>query len=235
MIRKPLTILGLALCLAICTSSQSSTRGSLPQRSLHSIMLHPSQWYLQYSAGVPDHPIADGAGWSFNFPVYDQLPMNCNKDRSCGHINHITTPVNAAITATVLTMTFRVETTGAPFFQYALNPNNTCTNPAAVRLFIQRQGDTLEVDHEFYRWWSKAAAKLTAGTVTLTVPLMPDQWLSVLGKAGDVDQIATAAFRAALQNVGNIGMTFGGGCFAGHGVNSSGGTARFSLMRYRLI
>ena len=231
MIRKPLAILGLALALAP-TASQSLEPGSPPQPSF---TLRPSQWYLQYSAGVPDHPVADGAGWSFDFPVYDHPSMNCNEDRSCGHVNYVTTPVNAAITAAGLTMTFRIETTGAPVFQYALNPNNTCTNPAAVRLFIQRQGDTMEVDHEFYRWWSKAAAKLTAGTATLTVPLMPDQWMSVLGKAGNLDQIATAGFRAALQNVGNIGMTFGGGCFAGHGVNISSGTARFSLTSYRLI
>ena len=151
--------------------------------------------------------------------------MNCNEDRSCGHVNYVTTPVNAAITAAGLTMTFRIETTGAPVFQYALNPNNTCTDPAAVRLFIQRQGDTLEADHEFYRWWSRAAAKLTAGTVSLTVPLMPDQWLSVFGKAGDLDEKATAAFRAALQNVGNVGMTFGGGCFAGQGEHQRRGRA----------
>jgi hypothetical protein len=209
--------------------------GSPPQPSSDSFTLHPSQWYLQYSAGIPDHPVADGAGWSFDFPVYDQPSMNCNEDRLCGHVNYVTTPVNAAITAAGLTMTFRIETTGAPVFQYALNPNNTCTNAAAVRLFIQRQGDTLEADYEFYRWWNKAAANLTAGTVTLTVPLMPDQWMSVLGKTGDRDEKATAAFRAALQNVGNIGMTFGGGCFAGHGVNISGGTARFWLTSYRRI
>jgi len=235
MIRKTLAILGLALALAPSTASESLGPGSPPQPSSDSFTLHPSQWYLQYSAGVPDHPVADGAGWSFDFPVYDQPSMNCNTDRSCGHINYVTAPVNAAIAAAVLTMTFRIETTGAPVFQYALNSNNTCTNPAAVRLFIQRQGDTLEADHEFYRWWSKAAAKLAAGTVTLTVSLMPDQWLSVLGKEGDLDQSATAGFRAALQNVGNIGMTFGGGCFAGHGVNISRGTARFSLMSYRII
>ena len=34
---------------------------------------------------------------------------------------------------------------------------------------------------------------------------------------------------AALQD-GNVGMTFGGVCFAGHGVNISGGTARFSVV-----
>lgn len=236
MVRKALAVLGLAFMLTPSIASHSSKGRSLRQTSSHSFTLDPSRWHLQYSAGVPDHPVADKAGWSFDFPVYNQQsPTNCSEDKSCGHVNYITTLVNAAIAATALTMTFRIETTGAPIFQYALNPNNTCSNPAAVRLFIQRQGDTLEVDHEFYRWWSKAAAVLTAGTVTLTVPLMPDQWLSVLGKAGDLNQITSAAFRAALQNVGNIGMTFGGGCFAGHGVNISGGTARFSLTSYRLI
>jgi hypothetical protein len=236
MVRRALAALGLALVLTPSIASHSSKPRSLQLTSSHSFTLESSQWHLQYSAGVPDHPVPDKAGWSFDFPVYNQQsPTNCSEDKSCGHVNYITTPVNAAIAATALTMTFRIETTGAPIFQYALNPNNTCTNPAAVRLFIQRQGDTLEADHEFYRWWSKAAAELTAGTVTLTVPLIPDQWLSVFGKTGDVDQVTLAAFHDALQNVGNIGMTFGGGCFAGHGVNISGGTARFSLTRYRLI
>jgi len=235
-VRKALAALGLVFVLTPSIASHSSKQRWLHQTSSQPFALRPSQWHLQYSAGVPDHPVADKAGWSFDFPVYNQQsPTKCSEDRSCGHVNYITTPVNAAIAATALIMTFRIETTGAPIFQYALNPNNTCINPAAVRLFIQRQGDTLEADHEFYRWWSKAAAELTAGTVTLTVPLMPDQWLSVFGKTGDVDQVTLAAFHDALENVDNIGMTFGGGCFAGHGVNISGGTARFSLTRYRLI
>jgi len=56
-----------------------------------------------------------------------------------------------------------------------------------------------------------------------------------VGQSWRPQQITSAAFRAALQNVGNIGMTFGGGCLAGHGVNINGGTARFSLTSYRLI
>src|SRR6478752_682259 len=211
MVRKALAALGLVLVLTPSIASRSTKPGSLHQISSHSFLLSPSQWYLQYSAGVPVHPAAEQDGWSFDFPVYDEPSTNCAKDKSCGHVNCITTPVNAAITAATVTMTFRIETTGAPIFQYGLNPNNNCTNPAAVRLFIQRQGDTLEADHEFYRWWSKAAAELTPGWLTLTVPLIPEQWLSVFGKTGDLDQVASASFHDALQNVGNIGMTFGGG------------------------
>ena len=39
-------------------------------------------------------------------------------------------------------------------------------------------------------------------------------------------------FQDALGDLGHVGMTFGGGCFFGHGVNISGGTARFSLISY---
>ena len=37
-----------------------------------------------------------------------------------------------------------------------------------------------------------------------------------------------------LKNMGHIGVTFGGGCFFGHGVNVSGGAARFIMTRFEL-
>ena len=205
MVRKALAALGLVLVLTPSIASRSTKPGSLHQISSHSFLLSPSQWYLQYSAGVRSIRLLNRMDGHSIFQFTMSRRLSAPKDKSCGHVNCITTPVNAAITAATVTMTFRIETTGAPIFQYGLNPNNNCTNPAAVRLFIQRQGDTLEADHEFYRWWSKAAAELTPGWLTLTVPLIPEQWLSVFGKTGDLDQVASAAFHDALQNVGNIG------------------------------
>ena len=231
MIRTTSALYGLVLAFASCASSQSSEQELLPHQSSDVYSLHLLQWHLQHGAGVS---FANEVGWSFDFPVYDKPSTKCAGDKSCGHVNYLTTPITSAITADGLTMTFRVDTTGDPIFNYALNPNNTCINPAAVRLFIQRRDDTLKASHEFYRWWSKSASKLTAGTMTLTVPLTPDHWFSVFGKSGDKDEVTAAEFRAALQNVGNIGMTFGGGCFAGHGVNITGGTARFTLTNYSL-
>ena len=40
-----------------------------------------------------------------------------------------------------------------------------------------------------------------------------------------------AATKAAMQE---IGMTFGGGCFFGHGVSVANGTATFQLLSYSL-
>jgi hypothetical protein len=74
----------------------------------------------------------------------------------------------------------------------------------------------------------------TSGDVTMTVPLTPDQWSSVYRKVGNLNSSTLAGFQDALANLGDVGMTFGGGCFAGHGVNVSGGTARFVLISYTI-
>jgi hypothetical protein len=132
-------------------------------------------------------------------------------------------------------MTFQILTTGAPSFNYILSLDNTCATPATVRLFLERKND--DFSEEFYRWWAHTISydlQATPGNITLTVPLTPDQWSSVYGKTGNDDAAALAGFRDALQNLGNVGMTFGGGCFFGHGVNVSGGSARFALINYTI-
>jgi len=120
-------------------------------------------------------------------------------------------------------------------FNYILSLDNTCATPATVRLFLERKNDDLS--EEFYRWWAHTISyelQATPGNITLTVPLTPDQWSSVYGRTGNYDAAALAGFQDALQNLGNVGMTFGGGCFFGHGVNVSGGSARFALINYTI-
>jgi hypothetical protein len=65
----------------------------------------------------------------------------------------------------------------------------------------------------------------------LTAPLIGSAWSSVYGKQGDVDAAAVAGFRTTVGAVENIGLTFGG-TYAGHGVNISGGNARFICTSY---
>ena len=66
--------------------------------------------------------------------------------------------------------------------------------------------------------------------MTLTIPLRPHHWSSVFGKVGDQDTTTIAGFDQALENANYLGVTFGGGCFFGHGVNISGGTAQFKIL-----
>jgi hypothetical protein len=74
----------------------------------------------------------------------------------------------------------------------------------------------------------------TSDNVTMTVPLTPDQWSSVYGKPGNLNATTLAGFHDALTNLGHVGMTFGGGYFAGHGVNVSGAGAR-AMRSYKLF
>jgi hypothetical protein len=132
-----------------------------------------------------------------------------------------------------LSVSLAIQTAGLVVFNYMTEPFNTCATPGSVRPFFWSNRDG---NGEFDRWWSNPTAyPLAGGTGTLTVPLTPDRWSSVFGKAGNADASARAGFDRALTNVSSLGLTFGGGCFFGHGVNVSGGSARFVLMEYRLL
>jgi hypothetical protein len=198
------------------------------------VPLAASSWQFEYSLNMPSGPTANGStGWYFDFPPYDLDPSTCDVTLTCPSVHYLVTSYSADISAASslsMTITVQLFTTGGPFsFQYMTNTNNTCVSPARVRAFIERQKDQ---GGEYYRYWSNPISyqlDSNAGTVTLTTPLTPDQWSDVNGLFGTANP---AAFTAALQNVGKIGMTFGGGCFFGHSVWVSGGDARFTLTNY---
>jgi hypothetical protein len=194
--------------------------------------LSTQTWNIQYSPGMPAHPTAVPGAWYFDFPA-----PNCGAAEVCS-VHYVSTPVRMSVTTSGhVTAVFQITTTGTTVFNYKLNPNNTCDYPAHVRFYLQRRGDNLSGrgEYEFYRWFSNDVAyELGAGSTNLTAPLTPDQWTSVFGKKGDYNPAAKFGFVQALQNLGTIGFVFGGGCFYGHGVNVSGGTARFALKEYSI-
>ncbi len=127
-----------------------------------------------------------------------------------------------------LTLQFQIVTTGAPIFNWELEPSNNCMSnctPASVRLYFERKADKF-LNKDFYRWWSVAYTPLAQGVYTMMVPLVYDQWTSLNGTTDPV------AFQAALKAVANAGVTFGGGYFAGHGDNVSGGTAQMVITSF---
>ena len=68
----------------------------------------------------------------------------------------------------------------------------------------------------------------------MRVPLKPDQWSSVEGQLGNANAQATAGWNQALKKVQYLGLTFGGGCFFGHGISVSGGTATLTISAFDL-
>lgn len=118
------------------------------------------------------------------------------------------------------TITFKFEIAGDGELKVA---DQTDTPPATVRLIMQRDGDNLtQADYRF--WYGKT--NLVNGILTMVAPIDPAQWTNVYGA------VNPAGFQALINNIANLGFTFGGQSFAGHGVYCPVGTRTFRLIEY---
>ena len=90
------------------------------------------------------------------------------------------------------------------------------------------------MEREYFRWFSNSAAyQLGPGRADLSASLADfSQWTSVFGEKANASAAATAGFKQAMANLGNVGFAFGGGCYYGHGVRVSDGGARFAVISY---
>jgi hypothetical protein len=213
-------ILTFCLVLILSPTAFSQSASSLP--------LNSEGWGTITDGGAVKLS-SDNEGLSFNFPV---SAGKHGTDRTMNAL--LTSEVPALASAASLSATFKIIVSGSPVFEYVFESTNTCIKPAHVRLWFARRG--WRGNDEFYRWWANPIAyQLASGGTGLAVPLTADQWVSVFGKTGNHDAVALEGFRAALKETGQVGLVFGGGCFFGHGVNVSGGTARFVLSDYSVL
>lgn len=216
-----LTFHGLAVWLLIssmgCGFTGSAGPPNIPPEEPNVVSVDPANWYIFYSAGMPAHPSPDPQGaWSFDFP----------KSENGGYLGYVETPFNATVALHNVTITFDVEDNAA---QYVVH-DPTDHLPATFRLMIEQQNDNLSDPNG--RWWAQASmydlGSQDNQILTISVPLTSDQWSNVYGKYDD------QAFAQALQNVGWVGLTFGGQYFAGHGAAISSGSAKFILIDYSI-
>ena len=187
--------------------------------------IDPKNW--TFSALVPITDYAYNGAVVFDFPVEDGTQPT---------VNYFWTPQNKHISG-ALTAAFQMVTSSSSVvFNYQFESSNTCVNPAHVRLLMARNdyNKTNNPDYANTRWWSNPIAALLTGgsTVQLRVPLTPDQWSNINGQFGNSDTTTLNGFNNTLQHPAMLGFSFGGGCFFGHGVNVSGGTAQFFLWGY---
>lgn len=179
------------------------------------VSLDPQNWYILYSAGMPLHPAADPSGaWSFEFPNH----------ASGGHVNYVETPFTSTLPLHNLSVTFMVEDDAAQWVVI----DTTDHLPATCRLMIERQNDDLSDPDG--RWWAQASiydlGSQDNQILTISIPLTSDQWTNVVGEHD------AQAFAQTLQQIGWVGVTFGGQFFAGHGVAISAGSAKYVLIDY---
>jgi hypothetical protein len=155
---------------------------------------------------------------------------NPTQDCKCRGIGYVTTNWNKPIAGSPIAITFEIAATPGTVFGFKTERANTCATPANFRLLIERKNDKLT--EPSYRWWSNQInypLQNTNGLVSLTIPLSGDNWSDVYGVTGAADP---TGFAAALAHAGPVGMTFGGGCFFGHGAYVTSGAATFVLKSY---
>lgn len=188
------------------------------------LSLNSEDWQIRYSQGMSAHPSLADVGWSFDFPHGGP----CEAKYDCPGVHYVTTPYRRSLSANSrLLISFHIVTQGEVRFNYQLEPSNTCSSPATVRAFLQRADDDLYAASG--RFWSNPAATILApGRFAMAIRLHPDQWTNVEG------QQDRAGFEALLDKIGHVGITFGGGCFFGHGVNVEGGSARFFMSGFAI-
>ena len=214
----PLALSALLSC-AGTPATPSSTDITSPAQSSSILSLRTTDW----------ETISAPAIFPLNNDSSGHLMFDFPKDGSINYLYNVRPPkeINGSVSISV-----QITTTGPVVFNYMTEPFNTCTTPGSARPFIWANGNSFA---EFDRWWSNPGTlPLEPGSATLTVRLEPDQWSSVNGKFGNADAAAQAGFTNALKNVSSVGLTFGGGCFFGHGINVEGGGARFAIVSYRV-
>jgi hypothetical protein len=189
------------------------------------LSLQSANWMVISEGSVP---LASSAfGLSLDIPSVQKSNMDSDSVNALW-TNYLLSPI---VEGLYLTVDLQIMTTGAPIFNHVLESGNTCGGRAYVRPWFARKG--WQSGGEFHRWWSSPIAyALRKGSTTLKVPLSLDKWSSVFGKFGTYNSAASDGFFNALRDLGQMGLVFGGGCFFGHGVNVSGGTAKFIMTNY---
>jgi len=197
-----------------------------------------TQWTSSSAWVTVNAPASSGNVGSFTFPTYTY--------RSSGRLvtSFLTTTTDTNllgnITGKTITATLSVVAFFGTEFGYGgmLNSRgdgpgwNTGTMPANCRIFLTTYpgtySNTYADAHANDFWWTHEGVAVIddmTGTVTITATLDPAQWSNASG------QFDATAFNAAITNVRQIGLAFGGGSFfdVGVGVLQDTGSASFYL------
>lgn len=126
------------------------------------------------------------------------------------------------------TIVLEFKVTGAaPVFTFGVQ-DPSCTMPPMVTPFLWH-GDSLATITD--RYWAFEFKQLigSGGEFSIAVPLTSTHWFDVYGGQ------SARQFEAARSRVNHLGVTFGGGCYYGHGVGLTSGAATFSLERAEIL
>lgn len=208
----------ISIALVIALSAACAGSPTEPSPTPLTLSLQSSSW--ETLSDPQPYPLSNhGSALAFDFP-------------SSGSMHYLFTASPQPSVHGTLVVSFTIAT-GGPVLFNSLDPlSSQCTLPVSVRPFLWANNNG---EGPYDRWWSNPRAfTLAAGSGTLMVPLKSENWSSVNGRFGNADLDTNYQFERALLNVTRLGLTFGGGCSFGHGINVKGGSATFALSEYRI-
>jgi hypothetical protein len=192
------------------------------------------QWYAGHFGGYPVPTITNCQDVA-ELPV----PQPGSAIRIVSTLTTTNTPALLGdLTGKTIIATTWTECSNAPTFFF----NNDCGNGVPVNMRLFFTSDQRPYTENNGRgspsnfWWSDAPtgwAPIACGTNTLTCALTPDGWSDALGHLAS-DSNYTSSFLATAQNVAQIGLSFGGGCYYdnGCGISNNGASATLHVLRY---
>jgi hypothetical protein len=211
-----ISILFAALLSACGGSSNQGSNSSAPPVSPPG---PGTSWSMNY--GRPPGAVTMQPGDWFDFPVCQLAPAPEDPSKlslPCS-VNYVERPWVPLIGKQSVTLKYEITGTD-PVFSFQTNPNNVCPGDASLSLLLHRAGDNLSF--QYHRWFSQSSAKkLQLGRFEYAVPLQMSSWTPVYPPG------IQTLFDQALAEIATIGFVLGGGCFAGHGVALTGGSARW--------
>ncbi len=205
-------------------------------------IIQPSQKSIDWNfvglwKQLPKHPNPNpsGLGWWFDFPVvpdpFTYIQYLPNRPPSIGYL--VTKYSKPLPPGGSLSIDFNLTVSEGTVFNTQMEESNTGVWPASVVVYFSDHNDAGD---EYDRWWSywsdTTSIILGPGDYNLIVPLVHSNFTSVFGQ--DSIQASIDRFAKALSHPTDIGMTFGGGFFKGHGINVMDGSARFTLNSYKI-
>jgi len=201
-------IVAAALFLAACNGGGSPRAPG----GVGPVTLDARNWDFRYGTNTPKHPETVTAGFAFDFPGTD------------GEIDYLMTDTDVK-PDTVVRVRYRIDVTGEPIFV----PNG-CESGGRVSILLQRKNDNLTAKEEDKRFWGTTRLELARGEYLIEIPMTDlTKWTQVFGKKA-ADRLD--GWKATINNLGAVGLTFGGCGHAGHGVHVEGGTARMTVAEF---
>ena len=200
-----------------------------------------SRWQADLTRGGWDNPADDGL--LSNPPLTFQISSDPAAQGFGSYVWQTFQPSVPMQIGGTLTMAIQFSATPGTTINWINDTDNTCPSPAAVHLMIAGQNNEVPyepfADDNVGRWWfdsqvlviSDLSGNAIPGAITFRALIDPSQWSGVFGESGlRADGSIDPNFLASLAGVNNVAITLGGGCFFGHGIVISVGSASITIL-----